>query len=155
MTDKTNLVQQLRQVGALNVKKHLEAALEVMKGVREAPEMAGDTWAAEVVGAIGDALDSNAHTIEGEQLPHIYVSTGCRHGQHHYCKSETGVAGQKHPGTCKFCFTQCLCDCHNEPNDETPPPPHQKGANAEECPGCIHRGFDTLAYPWICPGDTE
>lgn len=54
-------------------------------------------------------------------LPHWYLSTGCLHGGrdhtqpgHTYCRSDTGLAGAKRPGTCKFCGAKCRCRCHRE-----------------------------------------
>lgn len=52
---------------------------------------------------------------------HLYLSTGCLHGDyvlpdgrtgHEYCRSETGHAGSKRAGRCKFCDTACVCPCH-------------------------------------------
>ena len=42
---------------------------------------------------------------------HHYLSTGCLHGEHDYCKSMVGQAGTKRPAQCKFCAAQCECDC--------------------------------------------
>jgi hypothetical protein len=44
--------------------------------------------------------------------PHTYLSTGCLHGDHGYCQSNTGAAGTKTPAQCKFCAAPCCCDCH-------------------------------------------
>lgn len=44
--------------------------------------------------------------------PHVYLSTGCRHGNHGYCQSHTGAAGRKIPARCKFCSAPCRCPCH-------------------------------------------
>lgn len=44
--------------------------------------------------------------------PHVYLSTGCLHGEHLYCQSMTGNQGEKRPGTCKFCQARCICECH-------------------------------------------
>lgn len=43
---------------------------------------------------------------------HLYLSTGCFHGQHGYCQSNTGQNGGKLPAQCKFCQAPCLCRCH-------------------------------------------
>lgn len=43
---------------------------------------------------------------------HIYLSTGCRHGDHDYCKNMTGMNGAKRPASCKFCQAPCRCFCH-------------------------------------------
>lgn len=45
---------------------------------------------------------------------HVYLSTGCLHGQHTYCQSDTGAAGTKIPAQCKFCNARCVCVCHKE-----------------------------------------
>ncbi|MCX5209751.1 hypothetical protein OG689_10695 [Kitasatospora sp. NBC_00240] len=44
--------------------------------------------------------------------PHHYLSTGCLHGDHAYCRSDTGAAGTKTPAVCKFCAAPCVCVCH-------------------------------------------
>jgi hypothetical protein len=46
--------------------------------------------------------------------PHVYLSTSCFHGDHNYCKRETGLLGNKIPGVCKFCQAPCICQCHSE-----------------------------------------
>jgi hypothetical protein len=43
---------------------------------------------------------------------HVYLSTGCLHGDCAYCKGMTGVAGVKRPGECKGCEAHCICPCH-------------------------------------------
>lgn len=43
---------------------------------------------------------------------HVYLSTGCFHGEHEYCQSKTGLKGQKKPASCKFCCAGCVCWCH-------------------------------------------
>jgi len=45
---------------------------------------------------------------------HTYLSTGCRHGEHGYCQSHTGLSGAKKPSSCKFCGAHCICRCHKE-----------------------------------------
>jgi hypothetical protein len=45
---------------------------------------------------------------------HVYLSTGCFHGEHTYCQSMTGAAGAKRPAQCKFCAAPCTCPCHVE-----------------------------------------
>lgn len=56
---------------------------------------------------------------------HLYLSTGCRHGDHAYCQNHTGLSGQKTPATCKFCGAPCICGCH--------PPAHNAGPTVAEC----------------------
>lgn len=55
--------------------------------------------------------------ILGQAGDHRYLSTGCLHGEHEYCQSNTGAAGTKTPAQCKFCKAPCICPCH-EPSDE-------------------------------------
>lgn len=43
---------------------------------------------------------------------HVYLSTGCLHGQHAYCQNVDGIAGLKKPAQCKFCTAPCVCGCH-------------------------------------------
>jgi len=45
---------------------------------------------------------------------HVYLSTGCLHGDHAYCKSMTGLNGAKRPASCKKCGAKCICGCHQE-----------------------------------------
>jgi hypothetical protein len=54
---------------------------------------------------------------------HVYLSTGCLHGDtilpdgrtgHEYCASPTGNAGTKAPACCKVCAALCLCPCHKQ-----------------------------------------
>ncbi|MDQ0809877.1 hypothetical protein QFZ63_001591 [Streptomyces sp. B3I7] len=53
---------------------------------------------------------------------HLYLSTGCLHGDqglpdgrtgHEYCQSATGKGGAKRPAQCKFCAAPCICACHH------------------------------------------
>jgi hypothetical protein len=60
-------------------------------------------------------LERERHVAEahaGEQPAHVYLSTGCLHGDHDYCKNPTGLAGAKRPGSCKHCGAKCQCPCH-------------------------------------------
>jgi hypothetical protein len=54
---------------------------------------------------------------------HVYLSTGCLHGDtvlpdgrtgHQYCQSHTGHSGEKQPAQCKFCAAPCTCHCHQD-----------------------------------------
>lgn len=54
-----------------------------------------------------------AYNVYAEQRSgHRYLSTGCLHGEHGYCQSNTGSQGQKTPAVCKFCQAPCVCSCH-------------------------------------------
>jgi hypothetical protein len=63
----------------------------------------------------GATIDRWRAVLE-EQRPepgvHVYLSTGCWHGDHDYCKSMTGLAGAKRPAECKKCAAKCICRCH-------------------------------------------
>ncbi|MCD9141084.1 hypothetical protein [Streptomyces albireticuli] len=48
---------------------------------------------------------------------HVYLSTGCLHGDHDYCQNHTGLSGQKTPAVCKFCEAPCVCACHRSPGE--------------------------------------
>ncbi|WP_055563645.1 hypothetical protein [Streptomyces atriruber] len=58
-------------------------------------------------------LLGTAHWLAGR---HLYLSTGCQHGDHEYCQTEArrydGTV--KIPGQCKFCQSLCICRCHSE-----------------------------------------
>lgn len=66
-------------------------------------------------------------------VAHDYLSTGCLHGDqvlpdgrtgHEYCRSETGGAGLKTPGQCKFCSARCQCPCHGADGKTAVPSEH-------------------------------
>lgn len=61
--------------------------------------------------AVIDADSTPAPAATG----HVYLSTGCLHGDHDYCKSMTGLNGSKRPGECKHCGAKCQCECHTAP----------------------------------------
>ncbi|MFF5473375.1 hypothetical protein [Streptomyces achromogenes] len=69
------------------------------------------------------ALTQGRAVTNGPATAHIYLSTGCLHGDlvlpdgrtgHQYCQGDTGQAGAKSPAQCKFCATPCVCPCHQE-----------------------------------------
>lgn len=65
---------------------------------------------ARLAGTIAIALTRLAHRLG----THAYLSTGCLHGNHDYCKSMTGLNGAKRPAECKQCRAKCICPCHQE-----------------------------------------
>lgn len=100
---------------------------------RQAELSAVQAWARETdlaaaLGSFGDgyrhaqrdaqaalALDEIAarETSEGaESGEHVYLSTGCLHGDHAYCQAKAGAVGAKTSATCKFCAAPCVCTCH-------------------------------------------
>ena len=122
----------------------------------------GDEWAAHpATAALRRILDGQAPaaaetepnnprtTVDNPATssdPHIYLSTGCYHGDHAYCQNMTGLNGAKRPASCKKCGARCICPCHQQ----TEPPVHiGGGANAEDCPACTGTN---PPYPFICPG---
>ena len=70
-------------------------------------------------------LRDNLVLLLGSELyngTHLYLSTGCLHGDvllpdgqtgHAYCQGETGAVGAKTPAVCKFCAAPCQCPCHS------------------------------------------
>jgi hypothetical protein len=74
--------------------------------------------AGEVLVAVREALDEAAPAAT-EATGHRYLSTGCFHGDHDYCKSMTGLNGAKRPAECKKCGAKCQCPCH-EREEPTP-----------------------------------
>lgn len=58
--------------------------------------------------------DLDAALDGAEMTGHAYLSTGCLHGEHDYCKGNVGSNGAKIPGQCKFCGARCQCPCHQE-----------------------------------------
>lgn len=52
---------------------------------------------------------------------HVYLSTGCLHGEHTYCQGRTGQAGAKKPAECKWCAAKCRCSCHDTTGAEVRP----------------------------------
>lgn len=46
---------------------------------------------------------------------HVYLSTGCLHGEHNYCSGTDRADGHtKIPAQCKFCAAPCVCPCHKQ-----------------------------------------
>lgn len=64
-----------------------------------------------------------------EPEPHVYLSTGCLHGDHAYCQSMTGLNGAKRPASCKKCGAKCICPCHQAEE----PTAHNDGPSTAEC----------------------
>lgn len=74
-------------------------------------------WNPVIVGRAGDVLRIE-HGCECCP-PHVYFSTSCFHGDHNYCKRQTGLLGNKIPAVCKFCEAPCVCACHADRETET------------------------------------
>ncbi|HEX5568074.1 MAG TPA: hypothetical protein VFY14_14300, partial [Streptomyces sp.] len=69
---------------------------------------------------------------------HVYLSTGCFHGEHGYCQGKDGMAGPKQPASCKFCKAPCVCGCHQgEPAASAP------ADNAHQCGARLHKRPET------------
>lgn len=62
---------------------------------------------------VGDAA-ATGNAPEG----HVYLSTGCFHGEHNHCSDMVGTQGEKRPATCKFCEAFCICACHETQDRE-------------------------------------
>jgi hypothetical protein len=63
---------------------------------------------ARLIGRLAVTLTRLAHRLG----VHVYLSTGCLHGEHAYCQAKTGQTGSKTPATCKFDAAPCVCRCH-------------------------------------------
>lgn len=70
---------------------------------------------------------------------HRYLSTGCLHGDHAYCKNMTGLNGAKRPGSCKHCGARCICGCHTAPGPAA--------TEATHAPGWLLAGSRDLSIP--------
>lgn len=69
-------------------------------------------------------LRDNLVLLLGSELyngTHLYLSTGCLHGDklmadgrtgHEYCAAMTGWQGAKRGGQAKCCGAPCQCECH-------------------------------------------
>lgn len=66
---------------------------------------------------VEEALDTTSPTT----TEHVYLSTGCWHGDHAYCQAMTGLNGAKRPAECKKCGVHCICECHSEATTEGGP----------------------------------
>lgn len=64
--------------------------------------------------ALGGVLGALATFWWRGRRGHIYLSTGCFHSEHDYCKSMQGRTGPKAPSSCKFCGAPCTCPCHRQ-----------------------------------------
>lgn len=83
-----------------------------------------------------------------EREGHVYLSTGCLHGEHAYCQARTGAVGVKVPATCKFCAAPCVCPCHREAEVETETEAEietKVGADASEGESDREAGLDLVA----------
>jgi hypothetical protein len=73
-----------------------------------------------ITGLCGDCQDAmeeagkraEAEALEDASTNHVYLSTVCLHGEHEYCRANTGAAGTKIPAVCKWCSAPCQCECH-------------------------------------------
>ncbi|MGW0837504.1 hypothetical protein [Streptomyces prunicolor] len=97
------------------MRERVEAAETVIAQVREVQSFAekvietSGPGPASAVQAVVDRLRTALGQPDGE---HTYLSTGCLHGDHDYCKSMTGLNGAKRPASCKKCGAACICGCH-------------------------------------------
>lgn len=96
-----------------------EAAVERVRALA-ARIRQGAPWTAN-----NDNIADHLHAaLDSAPEGHIYLSTGCHHGDqpfthgltgHEYCQAKTGLAGGKQPAQCKgqTCGARCICDCHD------------------------------------------
>lgn len=66
---------------------------------------------------------------------HVYLSTGCYHGDHAYCSAPTGAVGAKQPAQCKHCSAPCVCPCHGATGPVWTSPTTWRDPDCVECGG--------------------
>lgn len=96
--------------------EHAEAAIARARTLADLIE-AGAPWTAN-----HQTLAARIREAVADRPPadgHVYLSTGCRHGDHTYCQNHTGQSGHKTPAQCKFCRSPCICGCHQGAPDQT------------------------------------
>lgn len=77
-----------------------------------------DAWNGGVMDG-ADLLRRLADEAQQQPAAHVYLSTGCLHGQHGYCSNVDGIAGLKKPAQCKFCAAPCVCPCHHKTQQQS------------------------------------
>lgn len=51
---------------------------------------------------------------QGPDGPHLYLSTGCLHGNGQHCRTDQALSGEpKQAATCKFCDARCVGQHHD------------------------------------------
>jgi hypothetical protein len=106
------------------------------------------------------ALAIKVYTSALEGHPHVYLSTGCLHGNHEYCKGLTGAVGAKIPAQCKFCQAGCVCFCHLSANGvvtvvERIVNPHAGWSDPIPDALCGAEPPGGAGTPWASPDDVE
>ena len=82
--------------------------------------------------------------------PHVYLSTGCWHGDHAYCQAMTGLNGAKRPASCKKCGAKCICPCHRQAEPPAPrdPCPYCEGSS-ERVPRTLMAEHVATVHPEV------
>ena len=99
------------------------------------------------LGMAGDIVRANIFARNGcvSDRTHLYLSTGCLHGDHEYCASPKGIAGVKTSACCKQCGSPCICSCHLT----------EEGKAEEKACTCNHPTDDHSVYGCVdgcgCP----
>lgn len=143
------------KVGSCHSERRADAVLAVLaeRGqdngraavLREAADIADQlpTPDCAEMSSLSNAWDSGTYAVatelrrladETQPAGHVYLSTGCHHGDqpfahgltgHEYRQGRTGILGVKQPAQCKGCGAGCVCGCHRsveaqpEPVDDT------------------------------------
>jgi hypothetical protein len=111
-------VNEADRVATLRDLKQAQAAIERVRAVLPFAERVIATSGPGPASAVQAVLDRLCDAL-GQPAPgnsaHVYLSTGCFHGDHDYCRSITGLAGAKRPAECKKCGARCICPCHTAP----------------------------------------
>jgi hypothetical protein len=94
---------------------YAEATAEMLRSQREFKRSAGALDVMTVLRRLADETQQRSRSVAGS---HVYLSTGCLHGDCDYCQNKDGRAGPKEPGQCKHCGAHCICSCHTEHDKE-------------------------------------
>ncbi|MFD7922480.1 hypothetical protein ACFV3R_25050 [Streptomyces sp. NPDC059740] len=96
--------------------KTLDNALGAVTGQCRKAEWERDQaqTALERVSTLADQMRDELAALRPNPDHHVYLSTGCLHGEHGYCQRHTGLSGAKTPAQCKFCAAPCTCPCHSQ-----------------------------------------
>lgn len=129
------------------------AALDGQQQADASPEPEDLTGAYQPDPPIGCLLPDHASPAEPgpAATDHVYLSTGCWHGDHAYCQSMTGLNGAKRPGECKFCQASCRCECHT--GEEQPGPAATQAT--EPCTGQCDPTTGAYTHAVTCHDERE
>lgn len=108
-------IEQLRQ--RLSLAEHFHQDIATVREradqlAAELGEVIAQRDSGDLFGPSRETIDRWRAVLDEQPDGHVYLSTGCRHGDHAYCKNMTGMNGAKRPASCKHCGARCICPCH-------------------------------------------